>query len=237
MHPKLLNTLRLWVRCALSLVFALCSGLIWLGALPSSGAQGASGDPSKLLTDPAIMAKALEDRGQRQIAAGGSIHAFHDFKFADKAAASGILFRHGIVEDAGKFFRGNHYDHGNAVAAADVDGDGRVDLYFTTQLGTNRLYRSLGGGRFEDVTERAGVGLVDQVSVGASFGDLNNDGLPDLFVTTVRHGNHLFQNLGGGRFADVTKEAGVVYSGHSLRKFPIASVPKPSGLGALAWEI
>ena len=215
MHPKLCNTHRHLDRCALPSLFALCSGLIWLGVLPSSGAQESSGDPSKLLTDPATLAKALEDRGQRQIATGAAVHAFHDFKFTDKAAASGILFRHGIVEDAGKFFRGNHYDHGNAVAAADVDGDGRMDLYFTTQLGTNRLYRSVGGGRFEDATERAGVGLVDQVSVGASFGDLNNDGLPDLFVTTVRHGNHLFQNLGGGRFADVTKEAGVVYSGHS----------------------
>jgi enediyne biosynthesis protein E4 len=76
------------------------------------------------------------------------------------------------------------------MAVADVDGDGWLDLYFTTQLGRNRLYRNLGGNRFEDVTAQAGVGLTDQISVAASFADIDNDGLPDLFVTTVRHGNH-----------------------------------------------
>ncbi|MBI1841417.1 MAG: VCBS repeat-containing protein, partial [Verrucomicrobia bacterium] len=161
------------------------------------------------------MSKALEDRANEQRSASAGIQSFHAFKFTDQIASSGIRFRHQIVEDAGKHFRGNHYDHGSAVAAADIDGDGRTDLYFCTQLGTNRLYRNLGGGRFEDVTLRAEVGLPNQISVGASFGDLNNDGLPDLFVTTVRHGNHLFRNLGGGRFEDATQAAGVAFSGHS----------------------
>jgi hypothetical protein len=51
--------------------------------------------------------------------------------------------------------------------------------------------------------------------VGCSFADIDNDGLPDLFVTTVRHGNRLFRNLGGGKFRDITTEAGVGYVGHS----------------------
>jgi hypothetical protein len=89
------------------------------------------------------------------------------------------------------------------------------DIYFTTQLATNRLYLNRGKGRFEDITERAGVGLVDQVVVTASFADVDNDGLPDLFATTVRHGNRLFKNLGGGRFDDITKPAGLGYVGHS----------------------
>src|SRR5439155_1071431 len=84
-----------------------------------------------------------------------------------------------------------------------------------TQLGTNRLYRNLGGGKFEDITEQAGVGLADQIVVSASFGDIDNDGLPDLFVTTVRHGNHLFKNVGRGRFQDISHSAGLDYSGHS----------------------
>src|SRR5205823_11974856 len=54
-----------------------------------------------------------------------------------------------------------------------------------------------------------------QIAVTASFADIDNDGDPDLFVTTVRHGNHLFENLGQGRFRDITKEAGLDYTGHS----------------------
>ena len=59
----------------------------------------------------------------------------------------------------------------------------------------------------------------DQISVAAAFGDIDNDGKPDLFVTTVRHGNRLFKNLGGGAFKEITKEAGVDYSGHSWSSF------------------
>ncbi|MBI1841269.1 MAG: CRTAC1 family protein, partial [Verrucomicrobia bacterium] len=45
--------------------------------------------------------------------------------------------------------------------------------------------------------------------------DVDNDGDPDLFVTTVRHGNHLFENLGQGLFRDITRESGLEYVGHS----------------------
>src|SRR5437016_13215800 len=93
--------------------------------------------------------------------------AFHDFQFTDRLVESQIQFEHHIVEDAGKVYKAAHYDHGNGIAVADVDGDGLPDIYFTTQLGTNQLWRNLGNGRFEDITERAGVGLPDQVVVSA----------------------------------------------------------------------
>lgn len=141
--------------------------------------------------------------------------AFYGFQLTNRVQQSGITFSHQIVEDAGKNYQAAHYDHGNGLAVADVDGDGLLDIYFTTQLGTNELYRNLGGGRFENITARAGVGLPNQIAVTAAFADIDNDGDPDLFVTTVRHGNHLFENLGGGRFKDITQAAGVEYSGHS----------------------
>ena len=109
----------------------------------------------------------------------------------------------------------NHYDHGNGVSIADVDGDGRFDLYFTSQATRNELWRNLGGGEFEDVTESAGVSVEGKVSVSASFADIDNDGDADLFVTTTRGGNHLFLNDGNGKFTDVTEESGLDYLGHS----------------------
>ena len=108
-----------------------------------------------------------------------------------------------------------HYDHGNGVAIADVDGDGRSDLYFTTQVGGGELWRNMGGGRFEDITQRANVALAERIGVTASFGDTDNDGDPDLYVTTVRGGNVLFENDGSGQFTDITTESGLGHQGHS----------------------
>lgn len=161
------------------------------------------------------MEQALIERRRQQLETARTLPIFHGFSFTDRFSSSGIRFAHHVVEDAGKHFKPVHYDHGNGLSSADVDGDGLLDIYFTTQRGTNQLWRNVGGGRFEDITERAGVGLPDQIAVSASFADIDNDGDPDLFVTTVRHGNHFFENHGQGRFTDRTQTAGLNYSGHS----------------------
>src|SRR2546428_1695400 len=57
--------------------------------------------------------------------------------------------------------------------------------------------------------------MPDAIAVGCAFADIDNDGDPDLFVTTVRHSNRLFENMGGGTFRDITAQAGVGYVGHS----------------------
>ena len=137
------------------------------------------------------------------------------FRFTDARAASGITFVDRVVDDAARTYKPAHYDHGTGVAAADVDGDGRPDLYFASQLGTGELWRNLGGGKFENATDRAGLPLTDVIAVAPAFADVDNDGDPDLFLTTVRHGNRLFENVGGGRFRDITAQAGVGYVGHS----------------------
>ncbi|MCY3592019.1 MAG: FG-GAP-like repeat-containing protein [Acidobacteria bacterium] len=124
--------------------------------------------------------------------------------------------------------------YGMGVAAGDFDGDGRVDLYITN-LGPNRLWRNLGGGRFEDVTAAAEADD-PRWSVPASFLDYDGDGMLDLFVANYvdfNLGSHtlctfgsgepdycspktyraepdrLFRNLGDRRFEQTTDRAGL----------------------------
>lgn len=164
-------------------------------------------------SDPGV--ESLETRRQEQLATAVDLDVLHGFAFEDQLAGSGITFVHRAVEDAGRTYKAAHYDHGTGLGVADIDGDGLLDLYFVNQIGASELWRNLGAGGFENVTERAGVALADRIKVGAAFGDIDNDGDPDLFVTSVRGGNALFRNEGDGRFTDITETAGVGYVGHS----------------------
>ena len=98
------------------------------------------------------------------------------------------------------------------VALLDFDGDGDLDLYVTNGPGAaNSLYanrlETTGALRFEDVAEAAGVAATDQDSTGVCFGDLDNDGDPDLIVLGRSEPNRLFENLGDGTFRDATAES------------------------------
>ena len=156
----------------------------------------------------------LDSLRQAQLETVGQFDVFREFAFADGREESAISFRHRITPDSGRDYRPNHYDHGNGVAIADVDGDGFHDIYFVTQLGGNELWRNLGGGRFENITQRAGVAVADPVGVSASFADIDNDGDPDLYVTALRESNRLFENDGTGTFTDISEQAGLDYKGH-----------------------
>jgi tetratricopeptide (TPR) repeat protein len=87
----------------------------------------------------------------------------------------------------------------NGVATGDFDNDGFDDLYVCQPAGLpNRLYRNRGDGTFEDVTEKAGVGALDNTS-SALFADFENRGLQDLLVVCGT-GPVLFRNLGNETF-------------------------------------
>lgn len=168
-------------------------------------------NPTKDLLFP----KWLQQRQESQQAAVAQTDVYHGFRFTDRLAESGITFRNRAVDDSARSWKPAHYDHGNGIAVSDIDGDGRLDIYFVTQVGGNALWRNLGGGRFEDITQKAGVALADRIGVTASFADIDNDGDADLYVTTVRGGNALFLNDGTGKFEDVSEASGLDYEGHS----------------------
>jgi hypothetical protein len=157
----------------------------------------------------------LEDRARAQLKNADHLKVFYDFWFEDKNDQTGITFKHKVVDDAGKSYKAVHYDHGNGLAAADVNGDQLIDLYFITQIGSNELYVNNGDGTFSNITSRSGVGVSDKVSVSAAFADIDNDGDQDLYVTTVNMGNMMFENDGNGTFADITSPSGLQFEGHS----------------------
>src|SRR6185437_12128594 len=72
----------------------------------------------------------LARRAQEQKQAATKYSVVHDFHFEDKLPESGITFRQRIVDDSGLNYKAAHYDHGNGIAVADVDGDGLYDIYF-----------------------------------------------------------------------------------------------------------
>ena len=76
-----------------------------------------------------------------------------------------------------------HLLNGSGVTTGDVDGDGLIDIYFCRTEGSNVLYRNLGGWKFEDITDKAGVACKNQFSTGTVLSDIDGDNDLDLLVT------------------------------------------------------
>jgi hypothetical protein len=129
--------------------------------------------------------------------------------FEDVTAAAGLDFVHNSGAK-GEFFLPEQYGSGGALL--DFDNDGRLDIYLIHCGGTNtgsknQLYHQQPDGTFRNVS--AGSGLdVAGVGMGATVGDINNDGRVDLLLTEYL-GARLFLNAGGGKFSDITQAAGL----------------------------
>src|SRR6266511_1796167 len=93
---------------------------------------------------------------------------------------------------------------GAGVCLADVDGDGRPDVFLARTEGPNALFRNLGDWRFEDITRQAGVAAPDRYSTGCAFADVDGDGDQDLLLASLGGPNALFVNDGKGQFSEQT---------------------------------
>jgi hypothetical protein len=113
-------------------------------------------------------------------------------------AFTGLYFTNVIAR--ARYMTNQIYLNGSGVTAGDVDGDEKVDLFFAGLDGKNRLYKNLGGWRFEDITDRAGVGAANIASTGCAFADIDGDRDLDLLVNSIGQGTHLFTNDGKGKF-------------------------------------
>jgi hypothetical protein len=93
---------------------------------------------------------------------------------------------------------------GAGVCLADVDGDGRPDVFLARTEGPNALYHNLGDWRFEEIAARAGVAAPYRFSTGCAFADVDGDNDPDLILVALGGPNALFRNDGKGHFTEET---------------------------------
>lgn len=108
----------------------------------------------------------------------------------------------------------NKTGKGLGVTCGDYDNDGRIDIYVANDTTPNFLYRNSGDGRFVDIGPFAGAAYnehgVAEGGMGVDFGDYNNDGSLDIFVTNFSNEtNTLYHNTADGALVDFTNIAGL----------------------------
>jgi enediyne biosynthesis protein E4 len=161
----------------------------------------------------AIGVIAIEQMSSMQARQGASSTPVHLPTFRDVASSRGLDFVHVNGASDDKFFP---EIMGSGGLFLDFDNDGWLDVFLVdggsfadptmARRAHHRLYRNRGNGSFADVTSASGI-RQGAYGMGACAGDADNDGLIDLYVTTVGP-NQFFRNAGGGRFTEVLKAAG-----------------------------
>ena len=165
---------------------------------------------------PFLSAMLLAMRLDRGPVRAGADAAHPGFVLRDETSAAGIHFVHRRPSFDPKIagIEPHVAALGASVSVTDFDGDGWPDLYLTNSRfgASNALYRNRGDGTFEDVAASAGLADLNRpgegVSMGAVWGDFDNDGREDVLV--YRYGYPaLYKNLDGRHFRDVTSAAGL----------------------------
>jgi len=140
------------------------------------------------------------------------------------AGVSGIGFSNVITSsDSTSVLDSEYLYNGGGVAVGDINNDGLLDVYFTGNMVSSKLYLNKGNLKFEDVTEKAKVGTTTWAN-GASMVDINQDGYTDIYVSVggtrktpeKDRANLLFINNGDGTFTEQAKQYGLADSGYGI---------------------
>jgi hypothetical protein len=104
-----------------------------------------------------------------------------------------------------------------AVASGDIDKDGWPDLYVANDFGADTVYHNNGNGTFTNISAKS-IGIDTKKGMNAEFGDFDNDGFPDIFVTNITEAylhecNMLWHNNGDLTFTDMASDLGVCDTG------------------------
>jgi len=146
-----------------------------------------------------------------------------------KSSTSGIHFSNTIIENdsINQLDNGNIFN-GGGVGIGDFNNDGLQDIYFTSSLGSSKLYLNRGNFTFEDVTKAAGVNGEGKWCRGVAVVDINNDGKPDIYLSATiksnpeKRKNILYINQGLNKnkipvFKDLAAEYGLDDDSHSTQ--------------------
>lgn len=117
-----------------------------------------------------------------------------------------------------------YFYNGGGVGAADFDNDGLIDLYFTANMGPDKIYKNLGDLKFEDKTEGSGIIWNKEWKTGVSVIDINDDGLKDIYVSVSGNEEHpelrknkLYINKGNFQFEDQASQYGLDQDGFTTQ--------------------
>ena len=138
-------------------------------------------------------------------------------------SSMGIDFENNLpyTEEFNTYTYRNFYN-GGGIALGDINNDGLLDIYFTGNIQESKLYLNKGDWKFEDITDQSGLACTGSWSTGASFIDINADGLLDVYVCKAgkpggdRRHNELFINQGNLQFVEQSKEYGLDIEGMSV---------------------
>ncbi len=159
------------------------------------------------------------EKAPRKEVKGGGAPQREDYPFREIAREAGITFQQSSAPEKKYILESMP----GGLALLDFDNDGLLDIYFVDSLtvetasnpraARSALYKNLGGMRFVDVAEKAGVAFPGW-GMGACVADIDGDNFQDLFVTTVG-ADRLYRNRGDGTFEDITERVGLLADGWS----------------------
>jgi enediyne biosynthesis protein E4 len=127
------------------------------------------------------------------------------------------------IEDQKNFniFKYRNFYNGGGVAIGDINNDGLADIFFSANMGKDRLFLNKGNFKFEDITDKAGVGGNKPWSTGVVMADVNDDGYLDIYVSNAgnmegnNHDNDLYINNGDLTFTQKADSFNLAKSGFS----------------------